>query len=46
MVFISWPRLSGNMVSMLAVQALLTAACGPLVLRMVAGTERDEPEEN
>ena len=45
MTFISWPALSRTMVSMLALQALLTAACGPLVLRLVAGTERDEPQE-
>lgn len=46
MVFLSWPRLSGNMVSLLAGQALMTAACGPLVLRIVAGAERDEPKED
>lgn len=45
MVFISWPALSGNMVSMLTLQALLTAACGPLVLRVVTGAQHAEPEE-
>lgn len=46
MIFISWPTLSGNMFSMLAGQALMTAACGPLVIRVVTGAQRAEPEED
>lgn len=46
MLFISWPTLSGSMLSMLALQAMLTAAFGPLVLRVVSGAERAEPAED
>lgn len=46
MIFISWPALSGNMLSMLALQAASTAAFGPVILRMVAGAQRAEPDED
>lgn len=45
MMFISWPTLSPSMIWRLALQALLTAACGPIVLRLVAGAEQPEPDE-
>lgn len=43
-VFLSWPTMSGNMVSTLALQALSTAAFGPLILRIISGVGRVEPE--
>jgi rod shape-determining protein MreD len=46
MLFISWPALSGKMLWMLTLQAMFTAALGPLLLRVISGAERAAPQED
>jgi rod shape-determining protein MreD len=43
-VFVAWPPLSSAMMWTLLLQAMLSAACGPLVLRIVEGAQQPDTE--